>query len=72
MDFDKVVADLIEDIGGKVVTKEKVDEVTEKLKKAVVCWASAQVGKTETKIDDAVVKVLAEALGVDPSTCPAA
>lgn len=38
--------------------------------KAIVCWAKNQATNSVNKIDDAVVAVLADALGVDPNTCP--
>lgn len=41
------------------------------LEKFVVCKLAALAKQTPTSIDDSVVQVVANALGVDTSTCPA-
>lgn len=45
-------------------------ELLEALKQHIVCWFKAQAASTETKVDDAIVAIVAQALGADPSKCP--
>lgn len=52
---------------GQYVTPELVAQ----LKQEAVCWLVGQVANTANRIDDQVVEILAEALEVDVTKCPA-
>jgi hypothetical protein len=57
---------LVEQLG-KLITPA----IVAKGKQFAVCWLKGQVANTENKIDDAVVDIIAQALEVDPNSCPA-
>ena len=63
-----VIIRLIVKFLGQYVTPELVAE----LKQQAVCWLVGQVANTANRIDDQVVEIIAEALEIDPSKCPAA
>lgn len=51
------------------LTADKLGDVIKAVGEQVVCWAKVQAADTSSKIDDQFVKVLADALGIDPNTC---
>lgn len=63
--FEKLLLEMLVKILGQLITPDAV----KKAKEMIVCWLQSQVANTDNKIDDAVVKIIAEALEVD--ACPA-
>ena len=66
----KYVAPIIVELVKKYLTTQQLAELIKQAGTALICWAKGQVTNTDNKIDDAFVQILADALGVDPSTCP--
>lgn len=63
--LEKLVLELLKQIDVEKMVKDLLDSVKEQL----VCFLVAAAAKSGNPIDDALVKVLAGALGVDPDKC---
>jgi len=62
--FQDLLLQMLVKVLGQLVTPEAVKKAEE----AFVCWLQSQVANSANKIDDEIVKIIAEALGIDCQT----
>lgn len=68
--MDKMWERLLLEILKKIDAEQMVKDFLESAKLQLMCYVKLVVDKSATPIDNAIVQILAQAMGVDLSKCP--